>query len=170
MGYIGTDKLSILLQHHKHMQALVVALKIQINQIINEKEDDAIYDLATKRNIDGLPGSGKIQDRTANIALGGKMSNETMEAVRELINELNLVTVITEKIDISLRILKPIERQLIQAKYFNQATWREIIKQTGLSQHTAREKLKETMNKLANICNIKIDEYRKLIILIERMV
>lgn len=115
---IRIEDLKILLISYKVFQKVIEALKNQIYQIASEREGDVIYDLATRRIIDGMPASGKIQDKTANIALKSKVSSEARQALVELRCELNLVSTIVEKLDIGFMILKPNRKTACSCKVY----------------------------------------------------
>lgn len=115
---IRIEDLKILLISYKVFQKVIEALKNQIYQIASEREGDVIYDLATRWIIDGMPASGKIQDKTANIALKSKVSSEARQALVELRCELNLVSTIVEKLDIGFMILKPNRKTACSCKVY----------------------------------------------------
>jgi len=115
VDYIRTFELEKLLTNYQALISLIEALKLQLEAMFDENEDEIIQGAVFKRNLDELPrGKGIVSDRTGNIAVG--LYADIKSEVKEICQDLLLVESIVKRIDVSLRAIRPAERQIIELR------------------------------------------------------
>jgi DNA-directed RNA polymerase specialized sigma24 family protein len=169
--YVRTQELEWILTNYRELAAIRQELEIEAEAVANEgKDDDAIYGLVLKRSVDWMPHTKKISDRTATAALNiHELSRECMTALKEIKNDMLLVGLMLDKLAIALRVLKPLERKIIELKLFQVLTWSEIANNTTYSTRSVQGMYKSALEKTLRICRISLDEYQDVRALLERM-
>lgn len=166
MDYIRVHELEELLTHYTAFAGLMESLKLQLETMFDENVDEIIHSLVLRRNLDGPPRNNVImQDRTGNLAVS--LCTDIKREVREVCQELLIFESVIKKIDIALRAIRPIEKQIIELKYFHGLTWAEIADKVIASISQAKRRRKEALSRMTTVCRIPIDTYCKAMELLE---
>lgn len=161
MDYIRPIELEKLLTNYQALTGLLESLTLQLETMFDENVDEIIQSMVFKRNLDGLPrGKGSISDRTGDIAVN--LHADIKSEAREVCQELLLVESIIKKIDVSLRAIRPAERQIIELRYFQGLTWTEIAGKVISSPSQVKRRRNEILVKMTAVCRIPIEAYRKV--------
>jgi len=169
--YIRVTEIDFLLHHEEAIKTLILRLKRQIEQIKDERKEDYIYDLAVKRKMDGMPRSAKIQDRTAKAVLEkGQALKEQHWAIRELTQEINLLGSIIDQLELAKRLLRSAEQKIIQLRYRHGLTYQEMVTEMKMGKGAIKLSLEQALKRICSLSRIKLDEYKILLFIFERMV
>jgi DNA-directed RNA polymerase specialized sigma24 family protein len=164
MGYIRVPELDLLLQHFDGLKELLKALRIQLDNIKNDREGEAVYAAVTNRNFDDMPGTGRIADKTAKIALNlPRISGEHREAIRELSREINLIGMVIDKLELAKRLLSPAEQKLIYLRHEHGRTLQEISTEIKCSKAKIQKNIGQALERMAQACRIEQNEYQKVL-------
>lgn len=170
---IRTFEFEFLLSNYDALQALIQEFEIELEAVRSERpgDDDEIYGRVTKRNVDGMPfATGKISDRTAAAVVDRRKTvYELRKAVKEIQDDIMLVSIILSKLMIGLRRLHPYERVVIEGKYFRGQTWKEIAHDMNYDARTISRYKNRALEKMISIARISLDDYQKIKNLLEGM-
>lgn len=171
--YIRKTELEWLLLHYHDLRGLLEELEEEAKAVKSERagDDDEIYSRVTKRNVDGMPfATGRITDRTAAAVVDrGKAARELKKAIKEILDDILLVSIILSKLSIGFRRLRSQERVLIEEKYFKGRTWKEISHDMKYDTRTISRFKDNALEKVTNITRISLDDYQKIRNLLEGM-
>ena len=131
-----------------------------------ESEDAVVYALAVGgRTLDGLPypPAGNVSDKTATVAsrFRKEIDKEQKITLVTLAKDITVLEAAIEKIDLALESLQPNERRIIEVFYFECGTYRNAMKDLGISQATVwrlKETALEKMSKLVDVNTKRIME------------
>ena len=166
--FIRTGELEFLLSHYKELQAVLQELETEAEAVLDEKEVDAIYGCVLKRNIDNMPPSGKISDRTAKTALNiSKLSREQREAISEINDDALLVDSVIIKIDMAMRRLNGQYRAAVELKFIKGWTWKQVSEEMQVDILKAQTYCKKGLEKMISVTKTSLVEQLKLRTLLE---
>lgn len=161
MDYIRAFELEKLLTNYQALTGLIESLKLQLEAMFDENADEIIQGMVFRRSLDGLPrGRGSVSDRTASIALNTRSS--IRDEAKEICHDLLLLESTVKKIDVSLRAIRPAERQIIELRCFQGLTWAEVADKVISSTSQVKRKGKEALTRMTAVCRIPIEAYRKV--------
>lgn len=131
-----------------------------------ESEDAVVYALAVGgRTLDGIPypPAGNVSDKTATVAarFRKEIDKEQKITLITLAKDITVLETAIEKIDLALESLQPSERHIIEVFYFECGTYRNAMKDLGISQATVwrlKETALEKMSKLVDVNTKRIIE------------
>ncbi len=170
MEFIRTQELDYLLRHLNELHVLLENFKKQIENIKNDKGDDLIYACMTNRNMDGLPGTRRISDRTAITALNLRgISGERRGAFQEVRAEINQIGMVIDKLEMAKRRLSHEEQTIINYRYQREKTLQEISSLMKCSKAKIQKNIGQALERMCQACRIEQDEYTKVLKILERM-
>jgi hypothetical protein len=169
-SYIRYQETEQLLKIYPNLQAMTESIKLQMSSLESaEVTDDDILGMALPHtNFDGVPSfsKGTTSDRTAKVALsyGSSMSHEEKEALQELQAELQLIEVIIAKLEISLGVLSPIQKEIVVLRYCKGLKWdaiEYIVNKDNylMSVSAMKSRCKEGVERITIVCRITLSEY-----------
>lgn len=167
---IRVPEMENLLRLHGLLQETLKELKRQIELIKCDREEESVYAAAINRNFDGMPGAGRIADKTTKTALNlPSVSGEGREAIREIQNEINLIGMIVDRLEMAKRQLSCDEQEMIRLRYDRRLTFQEMaaVMKTGKGQ--IKQKHGQALERMCQACRIEQDEYTKVLKILERM-
>jgi len=173
MQYIREHEIEQLLGLYNDMQSMTENVKLQVSSLESSKAtDDDIEGMALKRTtFDNTPGysKGTASDRTAKVALSYEKSLdlETRKAMEELLQELQLIEVIIAKVEISLAVLTPIQKDIVMLRYCKGLKWGEIDSIINKSNYlfsisAMKARTKEAIQRMTKVCRIRTCEYEQV--------
>jgi DNA-directed RNA polymerase specialized sigma24 family protein len=167
---IRAQELDNLLRLRGLLQETLKALKEQINRLKNDREDELIYDCMVKRNIDGMPRSRAIRDRTGEIAANlGQAPIKQRKAIQEVTAEINLIGTILDRLELAIRLLRPVEREIIYLRYDKELTFQQMAANTGMSKERIKQSYGQALERMSQTCGIQQNEYQKTLKIYERV-
>jgi RNA polymerase sigma factor (sigma-70 family) len=165
IDFIRYHEVEGLLRSFQSLRGAEEVLRMQLQSILGESENETIESLALLRNTDGLPKSGGITpDRTGNIATGGlrKSNSEISEAAKSIAKDLTLIDAITRKMEIALNVLSPSERRVVELKYFEGLNWQEIADEMATSISTVQRHRRAGVERVRIVSRITVDDYNRI--------
>ncbi len=165
IDFIRYHEVEALLRNFQSLRGAEEVLRMQLQSILGESENETIESLALFRNTDGLPKSGGITpDRTGNIATGGlrKSNSEISEAAKSIAKDLTLTYAITRKMEIALNVLSPSERRVVELKYFEGLNWQEIADEMATSISTVQRHRRAGVERVRIVSRITVDDYNRI--------
>jgi RNA polymerase sigma factor (sigma-70 family) len=165
IDFIRYHEVEGLLRSFQSLRGAEEVLRMQLQSILGESENETIESLALLRNTDGLPKSGGITpDRTGNIATGGlrKSNSEISEAAKSIAKDLTLTYAITRKMEIALNVLSPSERRVVELKYFEGLNWQEIADEMATSISTVQRHRRAGVERVRIVSRITVDDYNRI--------
>jgi RNA polymerase sigma factor (sigma-70 family) len=165
IDFIRYHEVEGLLRNFQSLRGAEEVLRMQLQSILGESENETIESLALLRNTDGLPKSGGITpDRTGNIATGGlrKSNSEISEAAKSIAKDLTLTYAITRKMEIALNVLSPSERRVVELKYFEGLNWQEIADEMATSISTVQRHRRAGVERVRIVSRITVDDYNRI--------
>jgi RNA polymerase sigma factor (sigma-70 family) len=165
IDFIRYHEVEALLRNFQSLRGAEEVLRMQLQSILGESENETIESLALFRNTDGLPKSGGITpDRTGNIATGGlrKSNSEISEAAKSIAKDLTLIDAITRKMEIALNVLSPSERRVVELKYFEGLNWQEIADEMATSISTVQRHRRAGVERVRIVSRITVDDYNRI--------
>lgn len=172
--YIREHEVEQLLSLYHDLHGMAKSIKIQISGLESSKAtNDDIEGMALKHTaFDDTPGysKGTASDRTAKVALSYEKSLdlETRMAMEELQEELQLIEVVIAKVEISLAVLSPVQKEIVTSRYCRGLKWNEIedaINKTEyiMSASSAKTRCKEGVERITKVCRIRASEYEAVL-------
>jgi len=172
-AYIREHETEKLLDIYYDLQSMAENIKLQMSSLENSKaSDDNIEAMALKHLTFGdVPSysKGTASDRTAKVALSYKetLDTEIREGIEELQNELQLIEVIIAKVEISLAVLTPIQKEIVMLRYCKGLKWGEIDcvinrDEYLMSVSAMKAKAKEAIQRMTKVCRIRVSEYMRV--------
>lgn len=165
MEYIRAHEGETLIKLYPDLQGMAKSIRAQMKCIMNSGDiDDTIHSMALSHlSFDEVPSfsSGSVNDKTGRIALEfeTKLSHELQSSLSELRSELLLVEVVLCKLDIALRTLTKVQREIIELKYWEGFVWNEIADKVIVSESNVKEQRKKGIERICKISRIDINTY-----------
>lgn len=158
-----------ILSYYKELQALLRELELEAEAVLDEKEVDAIYACTMKRTLDGMPTvSHRISDRTSSTALNiHRLSREQRAALDEINDDALLVDTMMQKVELAMRRLNQQYRTVIELKFIQGYTWKQISEETQVDIRKAQTYCRKSLEKMITVTRISLDEHLKLRTLLE---
>jgi DNA-directed RNA polymerase specialized sigma subunit len=158
-----------LLSLYPDMAAMSQTIQTQMRNVLrtSDKIDDAIESLALRHStIEDMNSysEGSITDKTCKTAIGyqSALNNEKKEALRELRGELLSLRIVVDKIDIALKVLPALQKDILTARYWERLVWSEITDRFMISASSAKQKRDVALDRLCKLVRVSIDEYEKV--------
>jgi len=167
---IRAQELDNLLRLRGLLHEMLKVLKMQIETLKHDGKEDAIYACMVNRSLDGMPLSGRIQDRTAKVVENpGQVSRERRSAIRELTAEVLLISTVVDRLELAKRLLRPVEREIIYLRYDKELTFQQMAANTGMSKERIKQSYGQALERMSQTCGIQQNEYQKTLKIYERV-
>lgn len=168
--YIRYQEAERLLSLYPDMKVLTENIRRQIKCISagGDNRDDDIAGLALRHaSFDEIPGhsAGSISDKTCRIAVEYQkvLENESAGALQELRAELISIENVIDKINIGMTVLSEVQRDIIQARYWEGLTWSEIAGKLIMAESSCKQRRREALERLCKVVRISMDEFETVL-------
>jgi len=168
--YIRYQEAERLLSLYPDMKVLTENIRRQIKGISEggDNRDDDIAGLALRHALlNDMPvcPTNTISDKTCRTAIEYKkvIDSEKAEALQELLTELTLLENVIDKINIGMTVLSEVQRDIIQARYWEGLTWSEIAGKLIMAESSCKQRRKEALERLCKVVRIAMDEYEAVL-------
>jgi len=174
MSYIRYHEMENLVKNYKTLEAMKQSLIIQLQT----------FSIDTNEHIHGAffgggdPGmnvqSNKISDNTYNIANSyrSNIENDYKSTLKEIKDEFMIVELILDKLELALRRLPKLQREIILLYYCEELQWDALLEKMEenkmfVCKRQAQRYRKLALSKIRTISMIQLDAYEKVIQLID---
>ena len=135
----------MLLKNYSRMVREAASLRFELKNFVRIEDDEIIEGMALSSKMgDGIR-SGRIADRTTDVALRYREVAEQVneEAYKAVIHRLSALETAIERLDFYLGQLDKAQMEVLRGYYFERRTWREMQEGTELAVKTLR-KMRDT--------------------------
>ncbi len=180
--YVRTEEIKELFSLIPTLKSMKLSLDVELQRcrdFVND-EDEIVIEGMTFGDfrLSDMPfaNTNETSDKTANIAINyeKEISNETKEAnkaIKQITKEMYYIEIILDKIEIGLKALNCIQKEVLELKYWKSCTWNEILKyyeskNVFYSKRHIQRFTKDSLEKLRIIALIDLEMYKNVIGLI----
>lgn len=170
MNYIRYHEAEYLFKKHHTLEAILESLSRELNSFSKELDTDYIEG-ALFGGGDGVNvQSNKISDSTSRIAIGydHDINKDYFATKAEIKVELNLISIILDKLNIAYRQIPHIQQDILKLYYWEEKNWDEVIdsikKTRGfIVKKTAQRYRTLGIENIKTIAKIDIDSYQQVV-------
>jgi len=137
----------------------------------NSGKNDLIDSITFNNNLSGMPYSntGETSDKTGDAAaiICSNMHGRTnLQDIKEITGEIYTIDSVIDCVEIGLKLIPPIQKELLILKYWENKTWKEIeehLKSKGrfYSNSQARRIVNKGLHKMTIMSMIDIETYKQ---------
>jgi len=174
MGYIGYQQTKELFLQVPYLRALQDSLQADLNRVMgmDALEADALYSIAVGNHVlsdTPRPPAGLPSDATSRLAVTyeDKFLGQKRAAGREIRQEMLNVGTVIDKFEISYRTIPKKQRQMLEAKYWENATWKEISDTYKVVIRQAQLDCEKAFRRMAGIIHLDANLYDAVILMIK---
>lgn len=162
MTYITYPQAEELLKFYPKLKSYLKNLQIELEKLYHEGKndnvsvDDILYSLAIGNRVmsdmpHAMPSPG---DKMTNIIIAKDRINN--EEIKKLIQTINTIGEVVEKLASALNCLTTQERQIIELRYFEVMPWKEILKtsEVYIEERRAKEIRRAAIEKMLPLLRI----------------
>ncbi len=135
----------MLLKNHSRMVREVASLRFELKNFVKTEDDEIIEGMALSSKMgDGIR-SGKISDKTADVALRYREVAQRVneEAFKAVVHRLDTLEAAIGRLDFYMGQLDKTQAEVLRGYYFEHHTWREMQEEMNLTIKTLR-KIRDT--------------------------
>jgi len=135
----------ILLKNHSRMVREIASLRFELKNFVKTEDEEIIEGMALSSKMgDGIR-SGKISDKTADVALRYREVAQRVneEAFKAVIHRLDALETAVDRLDFYMGQLDETQAEVLRGYYFEHRTWREIQEGMNLATKSLR-RLRDT--------------------------
>jgi len=181
-SYIRYHEVETLYKAWPTLEGILESLCVDLKQLKSVKgidtQDEYIYSLTMRaRALNDTPRAGGLTDTTGNIAISYSeiMQHELKDVKHELREEYFVIATVLDKLVIAYKRLAPLVRVILEAYYWDNKTWDEIVselepKDQYISKAQAQRYRKAGMEKMRVILKVTVEDYKIIMRLVDRQV
>ena len=181
-SYIRYHEVETLYKAWPTLEGILESLCVDLKQLKSVKgidtQDEYIYSLTMRaRALNDTPRAGGLTDTTGNIAISYSeiMQHELKDVKHELREEYFVIATVLDKLVIAYKRLAPLVRAILEAYYWDNKTWDEIVselepKDQYISKAQAQRYRKAGMEKMRVILKVTVEDYKIIMRLVDRQV
>jgi len=175
LNYIRYHEVEYLFKKHHTLEAILESLSRELILLSRELDEDYISG-ALFGGGDGINvQSNKISDSTSRIAIEHRkdINSDYFTTRAEIKIELNLISIVLDKLNIAYRQLPHIQHEILRLYYWEEKNWDEVIdsikKTKGfIVKKTAQRYRTQGIERIKTIAKIDIDSYQQVVKFLEK--
>ena len=172
MSFVNYEHVEILLYNYETLCTWLEILRIDLRAVSDKRvlgDDDDIITAETfkGRSYSHIPlrTAGNISDPTGDIAVkykktAGKQAKQLEEEIKK---DIFLVVDTIEKINVSMRCLSSLQRDIVKKYYFARCTWSDISSLYNIAERTAQAERRKAIRKIVKIIRIPVELYEEIL-------
>jgi hypothetical protein len=174
MGYIRYLEVRELYSKKTLLVALLESLQVDLAAFgkMDALTYDAYYTGAVGNHVlsdTPHPPAGLTSDKTGNMATTyrGTLLYEKKETKHDIRCEVLEISTVLEKLTIAYNVLNKREKEMLQLKYLEEYTWREVASQFKVVERNAQLVCEKAFRKMAGVIRLDFTQYDAVMKLLE---